>query len=283
MSTPCTAPYLGTAVGFALAGTTVDIFAIFAGVATGLSLPYVLFWLFPHLAGILPPPGSWMQKVNGFMLLMLFLTIVWLLHIVNAQTNGWFVFRLAMYGILFWFLLWLRYLSLTADLSTLPAETGQKAARLLASIFAGASLLLFAGAVADGHFAAERRLNKIEETRLSSTGDKEIESYLKKGKTVLVTVGADWCLTCRYNDIMVFANPAVINNIKSRGVVVLNIDWTIRNADTLRFMKKYGRSGLPFYILFTPLVPDGLILPEILTERELNLLIDNLSLQPAKH
>ena len=283
MSTPCTAPYLGTAVGFALAGTTVDIFAIFAGVATGLSLPYVLFWLFPHLAGILPPPGSWMQKVNGFMLLMLFLTIVWLLHIVSAQTNGWFVFRLAMYGILFWFLLWLRYLSLTADLSTLPAETGQKAARLLASIFAGASLLLFAGAVADGHFAAERRLNKIEETRLSSTGDKEIESYLKKGKTVLVTVGADWCLTCRYNDIMVFANPAVINNIKSRGVVVLNIDWTIRNADTLRFMKKYGRSGLPFYILFTPLVPDGLILPEILTERELNLLIDNLSLQPAKH
>ncbi len=283
MSTPCTAPYLGTAVGFALAGTPVDIFAVFAGVATGLSLPYVLFWLFPYLAGVLPTPGPWMQKVNGFMLLMLFLTIVWLLYVVNAQTGGWFVFRLVIYGLLFWFFLWLRYFSLTVDLSDFPAAAREKTVSVLRRVFTWAALAVFIIAASDGYMAAGRKLEEIAKTRLSHTDASEIDDYVRRGKTVLVTVGADWCLTCRYNDLMVFKNPDVINNIKSRGVVVLNIDWTIRNADTLRFMKKYGRSGLPFYILFTPLVPDGLILPEILTERELNLLIDNLSLQPAKH
>ena len=79
---------------------------------------------------------------------------------------------------------------------------------------------------------------------------------------------------------MVLDNPSFIQKIKNHGVVVLNIDWTIRNKDTLKFMKKYGRSGLHFYIVFSPLIPDGLILPEILSEHELNSILDNISVTP---
>ena len=81
-----------------------------------------------------------------------------------------------------------------------------------------------------------------------------------------------------FNDIMVFENPAVKQKIKNRGVVMLNVDWTVSNSETAEFMKKFGRSGLPFYVLFSPLVPDGMVLPEILSEQELKLLIDNMSL-----
>ena len=88
MATPCTAPYLGTAIGFALAGNYVDIFVILGGVALGLSLPYLLLWLFPGLALILPPPGGWMKNVSRFMLFMLMLTLFWLLHIAASQSGG---------------------------------------------------------------------------------------------------------------------------------------------------------------------------------------------------
>jgi len=107
MATPCTAPYLGTAIGFALAGNYVDIFVILGGVSLGLSLPYLLLWLFPGLALILPPPGGWMKNVSRFMLFMLMLTLFWLLHIAASQSGWWPAVRLAVYALLFWLFLWL--------------------------------------------------------------------------------------------------------------------------------------------------------------------------------
>ncbi len=278
MATPCTAPYLGTAVGFALSGSTVDIFAIMGGVAFGLSMPYLLMWALPSLSVFIPKPGEWMKNVSRFMVLMLLLTLAWLLHICQNQSGTGFTFRLAVYALLFWLLLWLRKITLETDFQNLPPAIRQKAVKKTASFFAGLALLIFAGATVDNHFAAARQLESTKKSHLSSVAADTIERKLKEGKTILVIVDADWCLTCRYNDIMVFNNPVVIQNIKNRGVEVFNIDWTIRNEETVEFMKKYGRSGLPFYILFSPLIPDGMVLPEILNEQTLNQLIDNISL-----
>ncbi len=280
MSTPCTAPYLGTAVGFALAGDYLDIFIIFFGIACGLSIPYFILLLFPQLIKIIPSPGPWMLKVNHFMIIMLFLTLGWLIHIIYAQTNFWFIIRLCFYGILFWLLLWIRHICYNLDLSSLPADTTQKDINKFASFFAALAFLVFTIASIDGCYAAKKNINDIKKNHLADINNDEIDKYLNQGKTVLVTIGADWCLTCRYNDIMVLDNPSFIQKIKNHGVVVLNIDWTIRNKDTLKFMKKYGRSGLPFYIVFSPLIPDGLILPEILSEHELNSILDNISVTP---
>lgn len=278
MATPCTAPYLGTAIGFALAGNYVDIFVILGGVALGLSLPYLLLWLFPGLALILPPPGGWMKNVSRFMLFMLMLTLLWLLHIAASQSGWWPAVRLAIYALLFWLFLWLRHLSLNLDYESLPPAVRKKAADRMGQIFAVCAFLVFACASVDNHYAAARKEEQIRRDNLASITMEKVGQYVREGKTVIVTVSADWCLTCRFNDIMVFENPAIKQKIKNRGVVMLNVDWTVSNSETAEFMKKFGRSGLPFYVLFSPLVPDGMVLPEILSEQELKLLIDNMSL-----
>lgn len=278
MATPCTAPYLGTAVGFALAGNYVDIFVILGGVALGLSLPYLLLWAFPGLVLILPPPGDWMKNVSRFMLFMLMLTLLWLLHVAAGQSGLWPAVRLAVYALLFWLFLWLRHISLNLDYENLPPAVRKKAAARMGLIFAACAFAVFAGASVDSSFAAARKEEQIRRDSLASITMEKVGQYVREGKTVIVTVNADWCLTCRYNDIMVFENPAVKQKIQNRGVVMLNIDWTVSNSETVEFMKKFGRSGLPFYVLFSPLVPDGMVLPEILSEQELNLLIDNMSL-----
>ncbi|OLA81592.1 MAG: hypothetical protein BHW58_04485 [Azospirillum sp. 51_20] len=147
-------------------------------------------------------------------------------------------------------------------------------------------ILLGSGALRDHYdwaalaaeYAAARKEEQIRRDNLASITMEKVGQYVREGKTVIVTVSADWCLTCRFNDIMVFENPAIKQKIQNRGVVMLNVDWTVSNSETAEFMKKFGRSGLPFYVLFSPLVPDGMVLPEILSEQELKLLIDNMSL-----
>lgn len=278
MATPCTAPYLGTAIGFALAGTVGDILIILGGVALGLSLPYLFFCLFPQTALFLPPPGSWMNTMKRFMLIMLWLSVLWLLYIAAGQAGLGFAGRLAVYGALFYLFLWLRHISLNLDYDNLPPEIRKSAARKMGLMFGICALLVYVGTSVDNHYAAKNKENQIRQSRAASTNAESINQYVKQGKTVIVSINADWCLTCRYNNIMVFDNPSVKQKIQNRDVVMLNLDWTISNKETVAFMKKFGRSGVPFYALFSPLVPDGMVLPEILSEQKLNRLIDNMSL-----
>ena len=103
----------------------------------------------------------------------------------------------------------------------------------------------------------------------------EIAQALKAGEAVVVKVGADWCLTCKYNDFTVFDNPMVEELLQYHKVKVVNVDWTNYNAEVLAFMKRYGRSGLPFYVLFSRKYPDGIVLPEILDETGFNRILKN--------
>lgn len=114
LSTPCTAPYLGTALGFALAGTPLDIALMMIAVALGLSLPYLLFVLFPGLAYYMPSPGPWMRRVNALMSIMLLLTLVWLLSILSAQTSAGVMSRFILWLTAFFIVLWFRRMLLQA-------------------------------------------------------------------------------------------------------------------------------------------------------------------------
>lgn len=105
----------------------------------------------------------------------------------------------------------------------------------------------------------------------------EITRYLKQGKTVLVAVEADWCLTCKFNDLTVLNNYALKDALRLHDVQVIEIDWTNYNEQVLKFMEAYGRKGLPFYIIYSPKVPNGMVLPEILNEQNLIEIIKNLS------
>lgn len=278
MATPCTAPYLGTAVGFALGGSYFDIFVIINAVSLGLALPYLLVLAFPEIAGWLPKPGIWMERLNFFMGLMLFMTLLWLLSVLYAQTGFWPVFRLVIYLLFFVFVLIYRRFALDAvEVSEEEEYIKNSIIRLYRASILSVLLFIFALAIFDGvsHFntvQAERNRHKVALIDYDA-----ISTKVKNGKTVVVAVGADWCLTCKYNDVAVFGNSIVENLLKNTQTELIEVDWTEYNPEVLSFMQKFGRQGLPFYVVFSPMIPDGMVLPEVLSERSFSRIMKNIA------
>ena len=277
MSTPCTAPYLGTAIGFALSGNIPDIYTIIMSVALGLSLPYIIFCIFPRFIEIMPTPGPWMQTLNRIMGLMLLLTIAWLFSVILAQTDLYFVIRLGIYVFLSIILFWL--ISLNSEIEYDKNEALNNYVRKRIKNFLLVIVgILYITSLTDGKFAYNRHYEKVLSTVQESTALEKIEEYVKSGKTVLVSVGADWCLTCHYNNFTTLNLPTFKASMQSLNVERINIDWTNYDKEVLAFMKKHQRSGLPFYVLFSPLAPDGVVLPEVLEEFELERIIKNFTI-----
>lgn len=282
MSTPCTAPYLGTAIGFALSGSIADIYCIMGAVGLGLALPYLLIYLFPALIVLVPTPGPWMRKLNLLMSIMLLLTLIWLFSVLLAQTTGAFIARLAIYILLTAIVLWLNSLNREIEYEDLTPKQRRKAKRFFSTILISAAVVFYIIALFDGQRAYNFHRRETQVATVSSVSMSEINAAVKKGYTVIVAVGADWCLTCKYNDATVFNLPSVSERMSSSDIKFIRIDWTNYNDEVLRFMEKYRRSGLPFYILFSPLAPDGIVLPEILNNNDLNNLINNFTLRRSK-
>ena len=278
MSTPCTAPYLGTAVGFALAGTIVDIWLILNAVALGLSLPYLLVLACPSLAASFPKPGAWMERLNNLMGFMLLLTLLWLLSILLAQTGFWPVLRLSLYLAAFFFVLYYRREALDAvGCSDFEPEVKTRVVRLYNRSILSVLFAIFAVAAIDVgvHFNQTQAARTAEKN--ASIDYEAIADKIHAGKTVIVAVGADWCLTCKYNETVVFGNAIVENLLKNSNTELIEVDWTSYNPEVLSFMKKFGRQGLPFYVVFSPMVPDGMVLPEVLSERTLSKILRSIS------
>lgn len=279
MATPCTAPYLGTAIGFALAGTVIDIYCILLAVGLGLAFPYMLIYLFPKLIVLVPTPGSWMKKLNSFMTLALFLTLIWLISILQVQTNTWYIVRLSIYLILSFFALWLNSLSDENYYEGVKGEQQKIIKRNFNIFFYSIFALLFAISLIDGGYNYNKHYEEVKKQTVDTINYDEINKHIKNGKTVIVAVGADWCLTCKYNNVMVLEKPSLAARIEnSPNIEFIKVDWTNYDKQVLMFMEKYKRSGLPFYILFSPLAPDGIVLPEILNDVQLNNLISNFTI-----
>lgn len=266
MATPCTAPYLGTAIGFALAGSFFDIFVIMLSVALGLSLPYIVIALIPNFALLMPKPGAWMEKLNKFMLFMLFLTIVWLLSILAAQTSVSTAIWLGVAVLVSLIVLWFRKLLLDETEDKIKDKEQKK---IVWRFFNLITLGLFAGLFIWSLSSVSIGFNKQNRNNNTEINTEEIKNLVEEGKIVLVKIGANWCLTCTYNDAFVFQSPSIQDLIDNKKIEIINIDWTNYDEKTLEFMEKFGRKGLPFYIIFSPSTPDGIVLPEVLNEREL--------------
>lgn len=278
MATPCTAPYLGTTIGFALAGSPVDIFAVLSAVAIGISLPYLLFIFMPDISVFVPKPGPWMEKLEHWMNFLLILTIIWLLSILWSQTDAWTVFRVVIYLSLFFGLIWLRQHTIN-DIETQDTQEDIKksAQKMVRYAFWFVSVLLFIGASWDikSSFTASRQ--ETAQTTTKQLNLSEIAAAVKQGRIVLVNVGASWCLTCTYNDYLVFGNISVKKLINQYNIKVINVDWTNYSTEILQFMERFGRVGIPFSIIFSPNIPEGMVLPEIMTEREFSDILRNVA------
>ncbi|MBT4933040.1 MAG: hypothetical protein HOL66_04565 [Rhodospirillaceae bacterium] len=255
LATPCSAPFLGTAVGFALAREAGDIFAVFAALGLGLAAPYLLIALMPGLATRLPKPGPWMLTLRKFMGFALALTGLWLVSVLAAVIglNGGAVVGLLMVGVIAFV-----FMGFRAGKLWQIGGMGVMVMALLA--FAVPTLL-------PNTTSGARMLDKDPRfTGLWQPFDAAaIPVLVSEGKTVFVDVTADWCLTCQVNKAFVLAKDDMIKRLGAQNVVAMQADWTLPDDAISAYLATFGRYGIPFNAVYGPNLPGGLALPELLT------------------
>ncbi len=248
MATPCSAPFLGTAVGFALAQPTPVILAIFAAVGIGMGLPYLLLAVAPGTARLLPRPGAWMDTFKGVMGFLLAAAAVWLFYVLSSQVSPERVAAIELGLLTLSLFLWLRHRNMEAGGSSLGM-------RRLAEIGVVAAVAVTVGIAAVSPAVGAKNLSADSSAGLISWETWErakAESLAAEGKLVFVDVTADWCFTCKVNERLVLETPEIAAAFKEHGVVPLKADWTNRNEEIGKFLAEHGRYGIPFYLLYRP-------------------------------
>ena len=266
LATPCSAPFVGTAVGFALAGGTAQILMIFFALGVGLALPYLAIAAFPSVARYIPKPGMWMVRLRQILGLALAGTAIWLLSILPGQIGLAGTFAVA--GLIGAMVIALASETLLPRLPHLP---GRAAAALLALAAVGLPLV-----VKNSH-APGAIPGKDHGSIAWTTFDRDqIKSLVSQGKTVFVDVTADWCVVCQSNKKLVI-NTQVISDRIGAAAVPMKADWTSPDAKISAFLSSFGRYGIPLNVVYGPGAPAGILLPELLTQDAVLKAIDKAS------
>ncbi len=207
LATPCTAPLVGTAIGFALSGDMVEIFSILLIMGLGFSAPLILLMIFPSLITFIPKPGKWMVTFKKIMAFLLLLTSFWLISVLIELQN------------------------------------------------------------------TNNQTSKVYEDNLSvinwdmNDNDNLIKELLEKNKNVFLDVTADWCLTCQANKIFVINSKEIIELFKKNNITIVSLDWTKPNDKIKQFLNSKGRYGIPFNEFYSNSIPNGKVLPELLSKK----------------
>jgi thiol:disulfide interchange protein DsbD len=258
VATPCTAPFMGAAVGFALAQSALVTFAIFTALALGLALPYLLLTLQPAWTRLLPRPGAWMEVLKQATAVPIFGTVIWLVWVL-AQTRG----AVAVAALLAAFLL----------LAVAGWIMGRWPAKRIPSLAAG---LVIVGAIAVcvyGVTALAAPVTAAAEsgapgaTRWEPWSQAAVDKYRAEGRPVFVDFTASWCLSCQVNERVALRTPQVDAAFRKANVALLKADWTNRDDAIANALTSLGRSGVPAYAFYSSNSSDGTpaLLPEALT------------------
>lgn len=250
LATPCSAPFLGTAVGFALASGAGTIVAIFLALGLGVAAPYLAVAALPRLARLVPKPGRWMGALKVVLGFALAGTALWLLGVLLTLSGT--AATLAVAGLM---------LAIVAALFARrrAAGTYRRAAPALVAGLALVAVVL--PALGPGPLAR----GEAESGRIAwETFDRaRIRSLVAQGRTVLVDVTADWCVTCQANKRLVLNREPVAGRLAA--VTALKADWTRADPAISAYLAENGRYGIPFNAVYGPGAPTGIVLPELLT------------------
>ncbi|WP_218048890.1 protein-disulfide reductase DsbD family protein [Curvivirga aplysinae] len=253
LATPCSAPFLGTAVGFALSQGSTEIFVIFATLGVGLAAPYLLFMLAPNLAKKLPKPGKWMGWVKLVLAAALVITAIWLVTVLETSVGT--------------ISAWLGFVLSCLMLAALYLRKKEQQHRYRQYTFAAIVPVLIG--LSSPYILPTKPATAV--THVESDIDwiafnrSDIDNLVNQGKTVFVDVTADWCITCQYNKRSTLTDAEITKWLSNENVVPMQADWTLPNDDILSYLQTYGRYGIPFNIIYSPDKPKGVILPELLT------------------
>ncbi|HIF9257861.1 TPA: protein-disulfide reductase DsbD family protein [Photobacterium damselae] len=252
LATPCSAPFLGTAVAFALGANYLTLFAIFTALAVGMAAPWLLIALFPQLANALPKPGMWMNTVKTIFGLMMLVTSLWLL---SLMANFFSLKIVIVIGVI----------ALALLLSQLWRIKGKRATLLTV----GFLIIVTAIGLIIGSLTADKWAKPLpQDHHWIPLNVEQIKQDVAQGKTVFVDVTADWCITCKANKVGVILQEPVYSALDQENIVLMRGDWTKPSDYVTNFLQSHGRFGVPFNIVYGPAAPNGIELPVILTSEQ---------------
>ncbi|MGB6744587.1 MAG: thioredoxin family protein, partial [Terracidiphilus sp.] len=266
VATPCTAPFMGAAIGYALSAPVAATFAVFTALALGLAAPYVALTLQPAWTRLLPRPGAWMEVLKQAVSIPIFITVIWLAWVL-ANAYGAAVLAALLAGFLLlaiagWFL------------GRWPAKRWATAVAVV--ILLGAVALSVVGQ----RLAAEPQSSSEESAARSAwqpwSAD-AVSRYQAQGRPVFVDFTASWCLSCQVNERVALRQPEVEQAFQAANVALLKADWTRHDEAITQALTALGRDGVPAYALYVPGNPDPQLLPEVLTP---GIVLDALSKLP---
>jgi len=260
LATPCTAPFLGTALGFAFSQSPVVILAMFVAIAVGMGAPYLLLSAQPAWLRFLPKPGPWMVHVKQFMGFLLLATLLFLLYVLGAQRG--------LEGAI-WASCFLLVISVACWMKgafVLPTASVMKRAVVL-----GLMLVLVIGSgiyFIGGKF----RFTSVALAGSRLRGDwqaftpERLQAELDQGHSVFVDFTAAWCITCKFNEANVLESTEVRNAFQRHAIVKLRADWTNGDPTITKLLQHFGRPGVPLYVLYPGKNEEPIVFPEVLTK-----------------
>jgi len=246
MATPCSAPFVGTALTAAFTQSYIIGVNIFLFMGIGMSLPYVFVAFFPKIVTSIPKPGKWMIYVKYFLGLLLFATVIWLSNILLNFFNLNFLICTL---ILFLILSYRRKIPYFQNVITLIVLLG---------IIYIPSVHVF-----------QKNINIKNDGKWLNFVEVDINQLTDVEEIIFLDITADWCATCQFNKVNVLNSNNVMRLFEENNITLIRADWTRPNKKINTFLKKYNRFGIPFNAFFSKNFPNGILLSELLSEKEL--------------
>ena len=255
VASPCTAPFMGAALGFALIQPDIFSYLVFLFLALGFALPYFLIALFPSLIDFLPKPGKWMKSLKQLFGFMMFAAAIWLLWVLANQVDA----NSILFVLIGWFLL-----AFTSWL----VITRIKFAVYVSGIIG----ILWVYQLSEWNFKDVEVMNDSESISWSIEKENELRS---NEQAYFINFTAAWCITCKVNEAVAFSDE-VFKKFDEKNITYLKADWTNRNSEIAGQIEKYNRSGIPLYIYWNKKLDEPMVLNEILTENYLMEVVDEI-------
>jgi len=248
LATPCTAPFLGTAVAFALGASIWQLFAIFTALGLGMALPWLLIALFPAIALLLPKPGKWMGSIKLVFGVLILMTCLWLISLLTLFIGEWLTVVLALVLLLIFAILIFR-------------KYGK---RLFLIVFSSVLLFCAMGFIVASLTTQYWTTSFKDEMTWVPLDVAKIQHEVEQGRVVFVDITANWCVTCKANKIGVLLQEPVYSALQEPGIIAMKGDWTVRSDSVTAYLQSFGRYGVPFNIVYGPAAPGGIELSTLL-------------------
>ena len=256
LATPCTAPLLGTALGFAFSQTPAAIIGIFSMIGLGFALPFLLIGVRPSIIQRLPKPGAWMNTFKELMGFVLLGTVLYLMSVLRYQINSAAMIRVLIFLLLIGFFLWVY--------GKTAGSGGGKRRWIILIIFCILSISA-AGRLLQFEERSETLKSYEERGGWESFSPSRLAEYRQEGRAVLVVFSAEWCTVCKLNERTVLRTEEAERLFESFGVQVLHGDYTNEDETIGEWIYRYGRAGVPVYAYYPPGASSFRLLPEVLS------------------